>query len=173
LPDTLLRLRFYLDLWTKLLVGCDRMLQRALERLRIEEHAIRVIRMFFLIPGTFFFLVGYLNVLIQTPDATSAIYTSAYVETITTDRGSRQYVLSYGIDGEVLQKTLPRSLVHEYSKAKVGDYLPIIAMKQDPTLVTVESMRSLNRGRYLVLLGGLMLIIGLLPAQNLVSLLED
>jgi len=117
------------------------MLQRALQRLQIEGHAIRVIRMFFLIPGIFFFLVGYMNVLIQTPDATEALYTSAYVDEVTTTGGTRRY----GINGENVQTTLSRSLMHEYSTAKTGAYIPVIVMRQHPSFVTVESQRSLNR----------------------------
>lgn len=129
--------------------------------------------MFFLIPGVFFFLVGYANVWIQKPDAANTAYISAYVEDVTTSESRTRLTLSYATDGQAHETVIPAALAHEFNDATPGDYLPVMVNLSNPAQVTVESHQSLTRAQYLVLLGALMIIVGVLPRGCLATLIEE
>lgn len=149
------------------------MLQRVLENIRPAENAIAWLRLFFLMPGIFFFLVGYANVWLQKPDPASTAYISAYVESTSVVDSRAQLTLSYATDDQAHETVIPAALAHEFSDTKPGDYLPVMVNLANPAQVTVESHQSLTRAQYLVLLGALMIIIGILPRSCLATLIEE
>ncbi len=149
------------------------MLQRVLTSLNPANHAIALIRAFFLTPGLFFFLVGYANVWIQTPDPDHTAYISAYVESVARHEGHAQLTVSYAVEGKTRESAIPAALAHEFASAQPGEYLPVMVSLANPAQITVESHRSLTRSQYLVLLGALMIIVGVLPRSCLVTLIEE
>jgi len=148
------------------------MLQLVLEKLRTDEGRSLALRIAFLVPGFMLLMVGNSIATELRRIGVDAVAVSGTVNQVQEDRRGSWLVVDFDLGGATHDLILEQSKNKRLANVRPGDSVPLLVDRDLPTRVIVDSPEREHRAQLLVILGILLIMAGMLPRPQLMSLIN-